>query len=193
LRHHLPVDLLRWLINVVTLALLLFETWRTVREASRHGRIADRASRFLIAICLIAAFGLTIRYGNGNVWSFGHFQTFEICGLVMMVCGLALRIWAVLTLGKFFTGTVMIQADHRVVNNGPYRVLRHPSYTAAALYLMGYALTTASAAALVAMGLGTVICFGYRIYVEERALVEGLGDNYREYAAKTKRVIPYVF
>jgi protein-S-isoprenylcysteine O-methyltransferase Ste14 len=193
LRHHLTVDILRWLINAVLLAVLLFEAWRSVREQSRHGQIADRASRFVIAICLVPAFALTIQFSNGNVWSFGHFLTFEACGLVMMVCGLALRVWSVLTLGKFFTGTVMIQADHKVVDNGPYRLLRHPSYTAIALYLLGYALTTASAAALIVMALGVVVCLGYRIYVEERALIEGLGENYREYAARTKRVIPYVF
>jgi len=193
LRHYLSVDLLRWLINAVTLAVLLFETWRTVRESSRYGQIADRASRFLIAICLVTACALTIKFSNQNVWSLGHFQTLETIGLVIMVCGLALRVWAVRTLGKFFTGTVMIQADHRVVQSGPYRLLRHPSYTAIEMFLMGYAITTASVAAMIAMALGTVICFGYRIYVEERALVAGLGDSYREYAGRTKRVIPYVF
>ena len=52
---------------------------------------------------------------------------------------------------------------------------------------------TASVAAMLVMALGTVICFGYRIYVEEQALIAGLGDSYREYAARTKRVIPYLF
>jgi protein-S-isoprenylcysteine O-methyltransferase Ste14 len=193
LRHHVGVDVLRGLIDSVALLWLLFEIWRTLREASRHGRVADRASRFLIVICLVGAGALTVHYGNQNVWSLGHLQTFEICGLVIMICGLALRVWAVLTLGKFFTGTVMIQSDHKVVDRGPYHVLRHPSYTAIALAFMGYALTTASAAALIVMAVAVVGCLGYRIYVEERALFEGLGDNYREYAARTKRVIPYVF
>jgi protein-S-isoprenylcysteine O-methyltransferase len=193
LRHHVVVDVLRGLINSVTLLWLAFETWRTVREASRHGRVADRGSRFLVVVCIFIAGALTIHYGDRNVWSLGHLRIFEICGLVSMVCGLALRVWAVLTLGKFFTGTVMIQADHEVVDNGPYHWLRHPSYTAMGVGFMGYALTTASVAALIAMAMGIVVGLGYRIYVEEQALIAGLGESYREYAARTKRVIPYVF
>jgi protein-S-isoprenylcysteine O-methyltransferase Ste14 len=186
------VDVLRVLINAMSLLWLLFEVWRTVREVGRTGSIADRSSRFVIAACLFASITLTLRFGDGRVWWMGHVRGFEILGLAIMAAGLGLRAWAVVTLGKFFTGTVMIQSDHRVVDNGPYHFLRHPSYTAAAMGLIGYALTTASAAALLAMTVGTVACLGYRIYVEERALFQGLGAAYREYAAKTKRVIPFV-
>ena len=50
-------------------------------------------------------------------------------GVVVFVLGLALRVWAVRELGRFFKFTVVVQADHQVVDTGPYRLIRHPSYT----------------------------------------------------------------
>ena len=51
-------------------------------------------------------------------------------GLAAIVGGLAVRLWAIRTLGRFFTSTVMVQSGQTVVEAGPYRVLRHPSFPA---------------------------------------------------------------
>jgi protein-S-isoprenylcysteine O-methyltransferase Ste14 len=187
------MDVLRVLINTVLVLWAILELWRMVREVSRRGRIADGGSRFVIAVCLFFGAALTIKFNRENTWSLGHADFFAGFGLALMACGLVLRAWAVVTLGKFFTGTVMIQADHRVVDKGPYHLLRHPSYTGLGMILMGYALTTASAAALIIVVVATVVGLGYRINVGESALVDALGDSYQCYAAKTKRVIPFVY
>ena len=49
-------------------------------------------------------------------------------GLAMLLLGLALTVWAHHTLGRFFSLEVQVQGEHRVVNTGPYRLLRHPGY-----------------------------------------------------------------
>jgi protein-S-isoprenylcysteine O-methyltransferase Ste14 len=114
-------------------------------------------------------------------------------GMVILVAGLVLRGWSIMTLGEYFTGAVAVSADQRVVTVGPYRVLRHPSYTGLLLALAGLGLTAAnwvSFAGVVVLPLAAML---WRIHAEERALLATLGDRYRAYAAQHKRLIPLVW
>jgi protein-S-isoprenylcysteine O-methyltransferase len=114
-------------------------------------------------------------------------------GEAILLAGLTLRYWAVLTLGRFFKVTVSIQAGHRVVRSGPYRLLRHPSYTGLLAILLGLGLvlgTWVGLAALVVLPLAGILI---RIRVEEQVLLAALGDEYTSYAAETKRLIPGVW
>jgi protein-S-isoprenylcysteine O-methyltransferase Ste14 len=114
-------------------------------------------------------------------------------GRVILVAGLVLRGWSIMTLGEYFTGAVAVSADQRVVTVGPYRVLRHPSYTGLLLALAGLGLTAAnwvSFAGVVVLPLAAIL---WRIHAEERALLATIGDRYRAYAAQHKRLIPLVW
>ncbi len=114
-------------------------------------------------------------------------------GMVILVAGLVLRGWSIMTLGEYFTGTVAVSADQPVVTGGPYRVLRHPSYTGLLLALAGLGLTAAnwvSFAGVVVLPLAAML---WRIHAEERALLATLGDRYRAYAAQHKRLIPLIW
>jgi protein-S-isoprenylcysteine O-methyltransferase Ste14 len=114
-------------------------------------------------------------------------------GMVILVAGLVLRGWSIMTLGEYFTGAVAVSADQRVVTVGPYRVLRHPSYTGLLLALAGLGLTAAnwvSFAGVVVLPLAAIL---WRIHAEERALLATIGDRYRAYAAQHKRLIPLVW
>src|SRR4029077_5588899 len=116
-----------------------------------------------------------------------------IVGEMIFLAGLALRFWAILTLGRFFKVTISIQQGHRVVRSGPYRVLRHPSYSGLLLILLGLGLmlgTWPGLAALIVLSLVGVLI---RIRVEESALIEALGQEYVSYAAETRRRIPGVW
>lgn len=115
-----------------------------------------------------------------------------IIGIVIALGGLALRAWAIVTLGRFFRYVVVIQKDHRVVDQGPYRVLRHPSYTGILLILLGIGLILATWPAIAAIMVIPLPGMVARIVVEERALISALGDEYRAYSARTRRIIPRV-
>ena len=114
-------------------------------------------------------------------------------GMVILVAGLVLRGWSIMTLGEYFTGTVLVSADQPVVTAGPYRVLRHPSYMGAMLACIGVGLTAANWASLAGMALLPLAAILWRIHAEERALLAALGDRYRAYAAQHKRLIPLVW
>jgi protein-S-isoprenylcysteine O-methyltransferase Ste14 len=114
-------------------------------------------------------------------------------GISLMLAGVAFRWYSIRVLGKFFTRTVSIQVGHSVVEKGPYRYIRHPSYTGAMLTFIGFALTLTNWLSLGVVLLGMILGYGYRVHVEEQALIEGLGPVYKEYMLRTKRFIPYVF
>ena len=119
-------------------------------------------------------------------------QTYLI-GLAVFVLGLLLRWWSIITLGRFFTVQVAIASDHRLIESGPYRVLRHPSYTGALLELLGFALCIGNWLGLMVMFLPVLAAFGWRIHVEEIALGEAFGDAWREYVRRTWRLLPLIY
>jgi protein-S-isoprenylcysteine O-methyltransferase len=107
--------------------------------------------------------------------------------------GIVLRAWSILTLGTFFRRDVMVETGQPVIRRGPYRWLRHPSYTGTLVTTFGLALAFGSwVGALVAV---TIAALGHlpRIRVEEAELRDGLGVAYDEYASNTNRLVPHVW
>jgi len=114
-------------------------------------------------------------------------------GMVVLLAGLVLRGWSFKALGPYFTHTVMVSSDQPVITAGPYRVLRHPSYTGIILAGIGVGLASANWAGLVGVFLLTLTPLLWRIHVEEAALATTVGDRYRAYAAQHKRLVPLVW
>jgi protein-S-isoprenylcysteine O-methyltransferase Ste14 len=114
-------------------------------------------------------------------------------GMVVLLAGLVLRGWSFKALGQYFTHTVMVSSDQPVIASGPYRVLRHPSYTGIILAAIGIGLASANCADLAGLLLLTLTALLWRIRIEEAALMTTLGDRYRAYAAQHKRLVPLVW
>jgi protein-S-isoprenylcysteine O-methyltransferase Ste14 len=110
-----------------------------------------------------------------------------------LVLGLALRAWSVIALGRNFTVHVQVRAEQPVVDTGPYRLLRHPSYTALLLVCLGIGVALANWLALIVIVVLPTAAILLRIRVEERALLAGIGEPYRRFAATRKRLIPWVW
>jgi protein-S-isoprenylcysteine O-methyltransferase Ste14 len=114
-------------------------------------------------------------------------------GAVVFAAGAALRVWSVAVLGRYFTYVVQVSPDQPVVEAGPYRLVRHPSYTGGLLMGAGIGLATGRLyAPLAIVGLNLA---GYliRIAFEERALAAAIGEPYRAYMARTKRLVPFLW
>jgi protein-S-isoprenylcysteine O-methyltransferase Ste14 len=114
-------------------------------------------------------------------------------GAAVLALGLALRAWAVHELGRFFKFTVVVETDHRVVDTGPYRVIRHPSYTGLLMAALGLGIMLGTWLSIPAALLPPLIGFGVRIRMEERVLARELGEPYRAYMARTHRLVPGVW
>jgi protein-S-isoprenylcysteine O-methyltransferase Ste14 len=113
-------------------------------------------------------------------------------GILLIYAGIALRLYAIIILGAFFTTTVAIAAEQTVIEAGPYRLIRHPSYTGFLITLLGFGLSLTNWLSLLVIMGCALIGLSYRIHVEEHVLQEHLGQRYQEYMRRTKRLIPFV-
>ena len=116
-----------------------------------------------------------------------------VLGEIVAISGIALRTWAIVTLDKFFTFAVGIADDHVVVQDGPYRVLRHPGYGGALLALAGAGIAMRNWLSLLLIIVGPGLALGVRILVEEATMAGALGADYQAYANRTARLIPRIW
>ena len=119
--------------------------------------------------------------------------SFFFVGIGLMLSGIALRWYSVTILGKSFTSDVAIHSDQVLVEAGPYRYIRHPSYTGALLSLLGFGLSLGNWAGVAASLSCLGFAYAYRIPIEESALASAFGDTYRHYLKRTWRLVPFLF
>lgn len=116
-----------------------------------------------------------------------------VIALIIMLCALALRIWAAITLGKYYTTTLMITEGQKVVSSGPYSRIRHPGYLAEILMWSAFGILSSNLIVAVILPIMFVTVYLYRISSEEKMLAAELGDNYKSYQRRTRKLIPYIF
>jgi protein-S-isoprenylcysteine O-methyltransferase Ste14 len=114
-------------------------------------------------------------------------------GITLLVAGITFRWAAIYTLGKYFTGTVLIKKDHQLIRGGLYKHLRHPAYTGALMAHLGLGLSFSNWFSLVLSVVPYVVAATYRMRVEEQALREAFGEEYLAYSRSTKRLIPKLY
>jgi len=123
----------------------------------------------------------------------GHGTAVFAVGMVLLMTGVALRVWSFHVLGRYFTFTVKVSPGQPVVTSGPYRVLRHPGYAGGLLAIVAVGLLNGNWVGLASVVLPFLALTVWRIRVEENALLSTLGGRYRAYAARHKRLVPLVW
>ena len=116
-----------------------------------------------------------------------------LAAFALIAAGLDLRRRAAAALGSDFTIKVVVRADHRLVEGGPYRILRHPNYAGLLLVMLGTTLALQSPLALAAVLLAWLPALLLRIRAEESALERQLGDAYGRYVERTWRLVPGLY
>lgn len=116
-----------------------------------------------------------------------------LLGITLLLSGIAIRWTAIYTLGKYFTSVVMIKEDHRIIQSGLYKHLRHPAYTGALVGHLGFGLSFTNWLSLALSTIPYLAAALYRMQVEEQALKDSFGEEYIRYAERTKRLIPKVY
>lgn len=158
----------------------------------RQDRDEDHGSGRWLAVAFPVAWVSALALVSVHQANFGTAATF-ISGLAVMIAGQIMRWWSIAALGRFFTIYVAIRTRHRLVQSGPYRFVRHPSYTAILLVHVGAALCFGNAMSAAALLLPVWFALDNRMRIEEAALTAALGSEYREYMARTKRLLPKVY
>jgi protein-S-isoprenylcysteine O-methyltransferase Ste14 len=166
-----------------------------VRRSGGTAKAQDQGSLNLIAALWL--FGIVL-----DVWlsfSLPHASILWerdvvfFAGVGLMIGGAAFRWYSASLLGKYFTFDVATHSGQTIVERGPYRYIRHPSYTGALLSSIGFGLAMGNWAGLLAGVSCLCAAYAYRIPVEERALVSALGEPYQQYLKRTWRLVPFLF
>lgn len=150
----------------------------------------DRGSGALVIITVFLSISIAFAFGYSGIGMLPDWIFY--IGISLMLLGVLVRQYAIASLGRFFSLTVQIAEDHKVVEKGPYRLVRHPSYTGVLITFIGLGLAVQSLGALLLLLIVFGTSFGYRIHVEERTLTSELGQDYVSYMKRTKRLIPFL-
>lgn len=163
-------------------------------HANRGGTRVERWSLVLVVFTIGGglAGGFVLAKWNPAEMGAGRWWLF-ILGLVLMAAGILIRQWAIVTLGRFFTVDVRVREDQTVVDRGPYRWVRHPAYTGLFVFFVGLGLALGNWASLAVLATVPTAGLVARMRSEERALLDGLGEPYRRYAATRRRLFPGIW
>lgn len=179
------------LLTSVLVAWAVFELVVRLRNPTR--RIGRDPTLALIVVCLGGALAIAYRAAHVHATILGGGWAPFVVGFAVLVAGILLRAWAILTLGRFFTPYVQVQQGQRVVESGPYRYVRHPSYTGMLVALIGLGIALDDWLSLLALAVLPLTGILVRIRHEESVLLGALGDDYRDYASRTSRLVPGVW
>jgi protein-S-isoprenylcysteine O-methyltransferase len=165
-----------------------------LNRRAREYRIAeDRGFRLTVLVVFIASNWVAVFCLKlFPSLAFATYAT-SCVGIAAMLFGLLLRWWAVLHLGRYFTVDLAVAPDQPVIESGPYKLIRHPSYTGALLVVIGVALCFGNFASMGAILLPFTVLLMKRIRLEESALASGLGEPYLDYMKRTNRLFPGLY
>lgn len=119
-----------------------------------------------------------------------HSLGLEMAGLLTILLGLVIRVWASVTLGGMYSGYLRVKIGRILVTDGPYRFVRHPGYAGFLLVALGLAIGYSSLIGLVAIPVLLLPGLAYRMRVEERLLHEQFGEEYIAYVQHTGKLFP---
>jgi len=184
------------LITIPTIWIAL-EIGLVIRDSARgKGKTtSDKGTRYFNFIAITAGIIAAAILNGVQVFVFpgGKTPAIFFIGIAIMLLGMVLRYWAVVTLGAYFRTTIETDQDQKVVSSGPYRLIRHPSYCGWLLVCLGYGIAMQNWLSLLVAVLLPLGALVYRIQVEEQVLVSSLGLAYIEYQKKTKKLIPWIW
>lgn len=163
-----------------------------------RGRAAGKkiVARQKLTILFLQVIPLTMLivapYCDRRQWGVMGHQEIRYVGLALTLVGFTFMNWAILALGKQFSLDVTVQENHRLITKGPYLYIRHPRYLGIILFLFGIAMVFRSWIALVLAALSVAVLI-WRIHDEEKLMHEEFSTEWRQYAQKSWRLLPFVY
>ncbi len=187
-----PSSTATWLVIIlfyVWAASELFNTFAFRRGGqSNNATQTDRGSYWIILLIVWGSFVISILARARDLGAFHN--NLQYIGIGLVVLGIALREWSVLLLGRFFNVRVTIASNQTLVRRGPFRWLRHPAYSGSILTLVGFPLAMGTWVGVLLVLILSLAGYLYRVRIEEQALLDAFGEEYRDYMRHTWRFFP---
>jgi protein-S-isoprenylcysteine O-methyltransferase len=179
-----------WLAFTILWVAAAFTSKRTVQVQSGGSRLLQ-AGLVLIGVTLIFNLGNWLVSGWLAARVVPESAPVVFGGAILTVAGMLFSVWARLTLGRNWSGTVTIKQDHELIQRGPYRIVRHPIYTGMLLAMLGTAFIFGTARCFVGVPI-VGLAFWLKVQIEERFMVQQFGAQYSDYRQQVRALIPFV-
>lgn len=172
-----------------------FEVFMNLRQ-NRKNTVAvsgDKGSLWLLYVLITIGYVLSFSIGATRIGRIYHWDTFFAIGVVLIAIGLIVRIQSILTLKHYFTYSVAKIENHKLIETGLYKSIRHPGYLGQLTIFVGISTLLSNWLSILGMIIPIAIGYSYRINVEEKFMTEQLGQNYLDYKKRTRRIIPFLY
>jgi protein-S-isoprenylcysteine O-methyltransferase Ste14 len=184
------------LILIIAFSILygFFEIFMSRRKQSKReiSKSGDKGSIWLLAISISTGYWLFI-IAYTKIGRIYHWNTFFGLGSILIAIGLIVRVASILTLKKQFTYTVTKIENHELIETGLYKNIRHPGYLGQLIIFLGISTCLSNWLSILLMIIPVLLGYLNRINIEERFMVEQMGQKYVDYQKRTKRLIPRIY
>ena len=172
-----------------------FEVIMNLRQKRKKqdAKESDKNSLWLLYSLITVGYFLSFSIGATKFGRIYWWNTLFATGIALVVIGLMIRIHSLLTLKQFFSYSVAIIENQKIIETGMYKFLRHPGYLGQLIIFIGISNSISNWISILVMMIPTTLGFLYRIKVEEKFMLEQLGEDYVNYQERTKRLIPKIY
>jgi protein-S-isoprenylcysteine O-methyltransferase Ste14 len=172
-----------------------FEVFMNLRQRnkSKVATTSDKNSLWWLYGLITVGYALSFSIGATKVGRIYYWNTFFAIGMALVVKGFVIRIHSLLTLKQYFTYSVAKVENHKIIETGLYKFIRHPGYLGQLIIFIGISTSISNWLSILVMMIPVTLGYLYRIKVEERFMLEQLGEDYLNYQERTKRLIPMIY
>lgn len=183
------------MINVLGLAVFATEAGLLITKRAKSNLDVVSDGRSLRILWKTIGFGVGATFLSKVIVPHTVFvgQLFEYCAAALLVSGMAIRWYSIYYLGREFTVNVAIIEGHRLVTSGPYKLIRHPSYSGLLMIFLGLGIHSNHVVGLVALTIPVFLALHNRIRIEEAAMKAFFGIEYEVYRKQTRKLIPHLY
>jgi protein-S-isoprenylcysteine O-methyltransferase Ste14 len=180
-----------WFVSWVVAALWSARTAKRAPSAAQNRHWVPTIIGFVLLIAAADTFDERGQYfGSWPFWTLNRTPAAWITTALVLL-GLGFTWWARIHLGRLWSNSVTRKEGHRVVDSGPYGLVRHPIYTGLILAAFAFAVQVGTIMAFAGAGFIT-LGFWIKARLEERFLREELGSaDYDAYAGRTPMLVPF--
>jgi protein-S-isoprenylcysteine O-methyltransferase Ste14 len=183
------------IIIVVSYLYGFFEVFLNIRQRRKNNvtTSSDKGSLWLLYSLITVGYALSFSIGATKIGRIYYWNTFFAIGMGLIVLGLMIRIHSILTLKQYFTYSVAKVENHKIIETGLYKFIRHPGYLGQLIIFTGISAAISNWLSILVMMIPVTLGYLYRIKVEEKFMIEQLGEGYLHYQERTKRIIPMIY
>ncbi len=183
------------LIIVFSIFYGLFEIFMSRRKQDNRkiSKSGDKGSIWLLTISISIGFWLSFIIASTKIGRIYHWNTFFVIGSFLVLTGLIIRVTSIMKLRQQFTYTVTSLENHELIETGLYKIIRHPGYLGQLIIFLGISVCLSNWLSILLMIISVLSGYIFRINVEERFMIERMGQKYFDYRKRTKKLIPSIY